>query len=84
MCATERGELYLWGSGEPIPRIVSFPGEGTLRVAKVCLGEAHAAVLSGVCVCASSLVFLSFFLSSSSLLGSSNRSAMQIGLISRN
>ncbi|ELR18097.1 regulator of chromosome condensation (RCC1) repeat domain containing protein [Acanthamoeba castellanii str. Neff] len=43
---TERGELYLWGSGEPIPRIVSFPGEGTLRVAKVCLGEAHAAVLS--------------------------------------
>jgi hypothetical protein len=43
----EHGELYLWGSGEAIPRSVSFPGEGALRVVKVCLGEAHAAVLSG-------------------------------------
>ena len=77
--ATERGELYLWGSGEPIPRIVSFPGEGTLRVAKVCLGEAHAAVLSGVC--ASSLAFLSFILSLS-LSGAeqSERNANRIDL----
>ena len=76
--ATERGELYLWGSGEPIPRIVSFPGEGTLRVAKVCLGEAHAAVLSGVCV----PLRLSFFRSFSLFLGAeqSERNANRIDL----
>lgn len=37
----------MWGNGITVPRIVSFPGEANVRVAKVCLGEAHAAVLSG-------------------------------------
>lgn len=46
--APEEGRLYVWGNGESFPRLVPFPpGEVGVRVAKVCLGESHAALLSG-------------------------------------